>query len=151
MAQLGCQYTLRKDHKEYNDEYSGPHVRPVCKAVVGYNCRLSHMMNVILAEVWKSRENSAICMSTEDMIAEMDRVSQDQENDSLVIGSTDVVAFFFSFFFFSTNIFIKIVLSVYIFIRLHKLLTLLLLTLLTLLTILISPTNLHYLQYLRHY
>ena len=36
--------------------------------------------------------------------------------------------------------FIKIVLSVYIFIRLHKLLTLLLLTLLTLLTILISPT-----------
>ena len=45
----------------------------------------------------------------------------------------------FFLFFCSTNIFIKIVLSVYIFIRLHELLTLLLLTLLTLLTILISP------------
>ena len=45
-----------------------------------------------------------------------------------------------AFFFCSTDIFIKIVLSVYICIRLHKLLTLLLLKLLTLLTILISPT-----------
>ena len=30
-------YTLRKDHKEYNDEYSGAPVRPVCGAVVGHN------------------------------------------------------------------------------------------------------------------
>ena len=43
-------------------------------------------------------------------------------------------------FFFSTNIFIKIILYVYIFLRLHKLLTLLLLTLLTFLTILILST-----------
>ena len=42
----------------------------------------------------KSRENSAICMSTEDMIAEIDRVNQNQENDSLVIGSTDVVTLY---------------------------------------------------------
>ena len=52
------------------------------------------MVSAILAEVWKSRENSAICMTTEDMIAVMDRVNQDQENDSLIIGSTNLVALY---------------------------------------------------------
>ena len=91
---MTAQSRHHKEHKEYNDEYSGPPVRPVCGAVVGYNCKLSHMISVILAEVWKSRENSAMCMSTGDMVAEMDRVHQDQENDSLVIGSTDVVTLY---------------------------------------------------------
>ena len=50
-SQVAPLYTLRKDHKEYNDEYSGSPVRPVCGAVVGYNCKLSHMISVILAEV----------------------------------------------------------------------------------------------------
>ena len=66
----------------------------MCGAVVAYNCKLCHMISIILTELRKSRENSAICMSTEDMIAEVDRVNQDQENDSLVIGSTDVVALY---------------------------------------------------------
>ena len=87
-------YTLRKDHKDCSDEYRGPPVRPVCGAVVGYNCKLSHVMSVILAEVWKSRENSAICMSTEDMIAEMNRTIKNQEDDGLIIGSTDVVVLY---------------------------------------------------------
>ena len=87
-------YTLCKDHKDCSDEYRGPPVRPVCGAVVGYNCKLSHVMSVILAEVWKSRENSAICMSTEDMIAEMNRTIKNQEDDGLIIGSTDVVALY---------------------------------------------------------
>jgi len=51
-------------------------------------------MSVILAEVWKSRENSAICMSTEDMIAEMNRTNKNQEDDGLIIGYTDVVALY---------------------------------------------------------
>ena len=87
-------YALRKDHKDCSDEYRGPPVRPVCGAVVGYNCKLSHVMSVILAEVWKSRENSAICMSTEDMIAEMNRTNKNQEDDGWIIGSTDVVALY---------------------------------------------------------
>jgi len=53
-------YTLHKDHKECSNGYSGPSVRPVCGAVVGFNSKLSHVMSVILTEVWKSRENSAI-------------------------------------------------------------------------------------------
>ena len=86
-------YTLRKDHKDCN-EYRGPPVRPVCGAGVGYNFKLLHVMSVILAEVWKSRENSAICISTEDMVAEMNRTNKNQEDDSLIIGSTDVVALY---------------------------------------------------------
>ena len=35
-------YTLRKDHKEYNDDNSGPPVRPVCGAVVGHNWAFPH-------------------------------------------------------------------------------------------------------------
>ena len=93
-SQVAPLYTLRKDHKEYSDEYKGPPVRPVCGAVVGYNCKLSHLVSVVLTEVWKSRENSAICTSTEDMIAEMNRVNQDQGNDNLIIGSTDVIALY---------------------------------------------------------
>ena len=93
-SQVAPLYILRKDHKEYNNEYSGPPVRPVCGAVVGYNCKLSHIVSVLLAEVWKSKENSAICMSTEDMIAEMNRVNQNQEDENLIIGSTDVVALY---------------------------------------------------------
>ena len=83
-SQVAPLYTLHRDHKEYSDEYNGPPVRPVCRAVVGYNCKLSHIVSVILTEVWKSRENSAISMSTEDMIAEMNRVNQNQESDSLI-------------------------------------------------------------------
>ena len=93
-SQVAPLYTLRKDHKEYNNEYSGPPVRPVCGAVVGYNCKLSHMVSVLLAEIWKSEENSAICTSTEDMIAEMNRVNQNQEDDNVIISSTDVVALY---------------------------------------------------------
>ena len=37
---------------------------------------------------------SAICMSTEDMIAEMNRTNKNQEDDGLIIGSTDVVALY---------------------------------------------------------
>ena len=82
-------YTLRKDHKDCSDDYCGPSVRPVCGAVVGYNCKLLHVMSVILAEVW-TRENSAVCMSTEDMIAEMNRTNKNKEDDGLFIGSTEV-------------------------------------------------------------
>ena len=52
------------------------------------------MMSIILTEVWKSRENSTICMSTEDMIAEINRTNDNQKDDNLIIGSTDVVALY---------------------------------------------------------
>ena len=38
-------YTLRKDHKQYSDNVSAPPARPVCGVLVGYNCKLSHMID----------------------------------------------------------------------------------------------------------
>ena len=52
------------------------------------------MMSVILTEVWKSRENSTICMSTEDMMAEMNKTNDNQKDDNMVLGSTDVLALY---------------------------------------------------------
>ena len=51
-------------------------------------------MSVILTEVWKSRENSTICMSTEDMMAEMNKTNDNQKDDNMVLGSTDVLALY---------------------------------------------------------
>ena len=41
-------YTLRKDHKQYDNENDGPPVRPVCGADSTYNYKLSHLMTKVL-------------------------------------------------------------------------------------------------------
>lgn len=87
-------YTLRKDNKKFDDEYKGPPVSPVCGAIASYNHRLSHLISVILTEVWKSKESSSVCVSTEAMIAEMNRTNDTQQSDNLIIGSIDVVALY---------------------------------------------------------
>ena len=88
-------YTLRKDQKRYDDEHEGPPVRPVCGAFASYNHKLSHFITMILTKVWKTRENSSICMNTETMIAEMNRTNHLQ-HEGLIIGSADVVALYSS-------------------------------------------------------
>ena len=50
-------YTSRKDHKEI--------------ATQAPNKRLSHVMNLIVGEVWKNN-NDSVCLSTEEMLAEID-------------------------------------------------------------------------------
>ncbi|KAL9986209.1 hypothetical protein ACROYT_G000316 [Oculina patagonica] len=47
---------------------------------------------MILTELWKSKEDSAVCASTEEMIAEMKKVNSVQVDNDLVVGSADVKA-----------------------------------------------------------
>ena len=51
------------------------------------------MLNIILTEVWK-RNNDTVCMSTEDMKAEIDRVNATLSNKKIIIGSADVKALY---------------------------------------------------------
>ena len=60
-------YTVRKDHKTTLVQNVGPPVRPVCGAISAYNRNLSHLMSVILTEVWKAEES--VCLNTEEMLA----------------------------------------------------------------------------------
>ena len=60
-------YTLRKDHKTTFDQNVGPPVRPVCGAISPYSRNISHLMSVILTEVWKAEES--VCLNTEEMLA----------------------------------------------------------------------------------
>jgi len=64
-------YGLRKDHKPCQDDTEGPPVRPVCGAAASYGNRLSHIISMILTELCKSKKDNAVCVTTEEMIAEM--------------------------------------------------------------------------------
>ena len=46
-------YGLRKDHKVHLDPVTGPPSRLVCGANASANYRLSHLLSVILSEVWQ--------------------------------------------------------------------------------------------------
>ena len=81
-------YTLRKDHKATKDPIAGPPVRPVCGAVQSFNQHLSHLMSLILTKVWKDK--TSVCMSTEEMLAEIRRVNELKLKDNVIVGSADV-------------------------------------------------------------
>ncbi|KAL9976409.1 hypothetical protein ACROYT_G013708 [Oculina patagonica] len=49
---------------------------------------------MILTELWKSKEDSAVCVSTEEMIAEMKKENSVQVENDLVVGSADVKALY---------------------------------------------------------
>ena len=86
-------YTTRKDHKECQDEFVGPPTRPVCGVTTAANSRLSYMLNLILTEVWK-RNKDTVCISTEDLKAEIDRVNTEITDKRVIVGSTDVKALY---------------------------------------------------------
>jgi hypothetical protein len=69
---------------------TGPPVRPVCGAIDCYSNRLSHIIGDILDEVWKSKENGAVCVNTEEIIAEIEKVNRMQRSSGLIVGSADV-------------------------------------------------------------
>ena len=84
---------LRKDHKPADDEEIGPPGRPVCGGDVSYNKRLSHLISTILADVYKEEET--VCASTEELLAEVEKLNRDGElNDMDIIGSMDVEALY---------------------------------------------------------
>ena len=82
----------RKDHKEYQSEEIGPPGRPVGGGDVTYNRRLSHLISIILKEIYKD-ENS-VCSSTEEMIAAVDEVNERGIDSTYIIGSADVKALY---------------------------------------------------------
>ena len=85
-------YSLRKDHKEYDDEVKGPPTRPVCGATTAYNGKLSYLLSQILEVVWKEPET--VCLSTEEMLAEFDKFNSKGIEEKVSIGSADVKALY---------------------------------------------------------
>ena len=85
-------YCLRKDHKKFDDPVKGPPMRPVCGAVAAYNNHLSHLLSLILQEVWKREPD--VCMSTEEMLQGIQSVNNLREGTNMALGSADVKALY---------------------------------------------------------
>ena len=79
---------LRKDHKTYDDETIGPPGRPVCGGDVSYNKRLSHLISVLLTDVYVGEET--VCSSTEELLAEVEKLNREGIDAEDIIGSMDV-------------------------------------------------------------
>ena len=90
-------YALRKDHKPFENEVTGPPTRPVCGATAAHNGKLSHLLSMMLKEVKKLDEDSS--ESTEDILAEIQEVNERtgatmQDEEKLIVGSLDVKALY---------------------------------------------------------
>ena len=86
-------YTLRKDHKPFEDPVAGPPTRPVCGGAAAYNSKMSHLLGLFLRPVWMEQETA--CSSTEEMLAAFHEVNESGVLDQhCVIGSLDVKALY---------------------------------------------------------
>ena len=86
-------YTLRKDHKNVDDQTIGPPTRPVCGGNAAYNHRLSYFLGLLLRPVWQEKETS--CLSTEEMLAAIQSVNESGRLDErCTVGSADVTALY---------------------------------------------------------
>lgn len=87
-------YGLRKDHKAHGDTVVGPPSRPVCGASSSPNSRLSHLISLILSEVWQRDREGSVCMNTEEMMSDISHVNSNGLSEKTIIGSTDVKALY---------------------------------------------------------
>ena len=87
-------YTLRKDHKAYISATEGPPVRPVCGVDSSSNEKLSWLLSTFFSKLWENDRGGSICLSTEEMIAEVERVNRSSPSTPIVIGSADVKALY---------------------------------------------------------
>ena len=85
-------YTLRKDHKSTSDQEKGPPVRPVCSGNEGYNNKLSHIVSKILRPIWK--ESETCCENTEEILADIKEVNEQEIEGDICVGSLDVKALY---------------------------------------------------------
>ena len=86
-------YSLRKDHKDFDDPVRGPPTRPVCGGSAAFNHKLSHYLGLILRPVWQEAET--VCQSTEEMLAAIKKLNESGELDAdCTIGSADVKALY---------------------------------------------------------
>ena len=83
---------VRKDHKQYESEITGPPGRPVCGGDVSYNKRISHLLSMILTDVYA--EETSVCSSTEELLAEVDKMNAEGIGYGIAIGSFDVEALY---------------------------------------------------------
>ena len=83
---------LRKDHKSYDDEVIGPPGRPVCGGDVSYNKRLSHLISMLLKDVYMGEKT--VCASTEELLAEVRRLNEEGVEGEDIVGSMDVEALY---------------------------------------------------------
>ena len=84
-------YGMRKDHKVVNagDEELGPRVRPVCGAEDCVTKRVSYILCLLLSHLIP--EDGTHCWSTDDLLAEFERVNSSQVVDGeWIVGSLDV-------------------------------------------------------------
>ena len=83
---------LRKDHKPCEDAYTGPPGRPVCGGDVSYNKRLSHLMSIMLTDVYAGEKT--VCASTEELLAEVNMLNERGITNRHIVGSMDVEALY---------------------------------------------------------
>ena len=83
---------LRKDHKQYESEVVGPPGRPVCGGDVSYNKRLSHLISIMLTDLYIHEKT--VCLSTEGLLAEIERMNNEGVREDDIIGSADVEALY---------------------------------------------------------
>ena len=87
---------LAKDHKEGIDERVGPPSRPVVQADESNVCQLSHMMTEICQALAEEMDKTvqSVNRSTEDMLAETERVNNSNEAKNLTVFSMDFKNFY---------------------------------------------------------
>ena len=85
-------YTLRKDHKKYQDQITGPPVRPVCGGNAAYNKKFSHLISTILKNVWKNEDS--VCENTEDLLSSIKELNDSEVRGNIIVGSLDVKALY---------------------------------------------------------
>ena len=84
---------LRKDHKQFENPVIGPPGRPVCGGDVSYNKKLSHLMSMLLTDVYVGEKT--VCASTEELLAEVEIINNEGELDNTyIVGSMDVEALY---------------------------------------------------------
>jgi len=91
-SSLASLYVLRKDHKNSNDATVGPPCRPVCGASSAYNRKLSFLISKLIRPLWK--DDAHVCCSSEEMLASIKAVNDQNTDKELIIGSADVEALY---------------------------------------------------------
>ena len=79
-------YTLRKDHKAYLSAVEVPQVKPVCGVDSSSNENLSWLISTFFYKLCEDDCGGSICLSTEEMIAEVDRVNRSSLSTPLLLG-----------------------------------------------------------------
>ena len=85
-------YGLRKDHKDHDDMFTGPPLRPVCGAVTSCNYRISYFLSQVIKPLIQISPET--CDSTEDLLSKIKKVNENEDLRGCIIGSMDVKALY---------------------------------------------------------